>query len=448
MSKDFSELPLVDVSNLDGAFWSGELSSVIARLAVKHGPIYKWNSSSGLDIGETRVTMVGPDANRFVMHTHRHHFSHELGWTPLLGEVFGKGLLNMDDPEHAVHRRMWNPAFASSYMGAYLPVMQQVVRERTQRWTEVEEVDLYNEARQITFDIAAAALAGFSTGAQVDRLRELFYSLIHGFDGEAEDWEEFQAKMMGMRDELIGMLFAMIEERRNAPVEDRPTDVLGAIVHARDENGETLSNEQVLAHLNILLLAGHETTTTLSAWALYLLATLPEQRNRVVSELDQVLGKGEETLSIETIRAMKVLDNFVRETGRLYPPVINVPRGVVEDFEFGGYNIPAGAQIRLSLGGCHRLPEVFANPDVFDPDRLAPPREEDKQHPYSLVTFGGGPRVCIGQHFANVETKALLVHTLRHYRIKSVEGQHPAHAGFINAFIPGGIRARVTRATG
>ncbi|MFL5732726.1 MAG: cytochrome P450 [Chloroflexia bacterium] len=445
MTKSLSDLPLVHVAHFDGAFANGQLSAVMAREAIEHGPIFRWVGTSGPEAGMTRVSMIGPEANRFVMNSHRDHFSHDLGWTPLLGEVFGKGLLNMDDPEHARHRRMWNPAFASGYMDAYLPVMQRVIEERTRQWPEREWVDLYTESREITFDIAAAALAGFETGEQVDRLRQVFYAILHGFDESEETWDEFEARYFAMRDESIAMLLRMIHERRNAPTEERPKDVLGQIVHARDENGEALSDGQVLAHLNILLVAGHETTTTLSAWALYLLSTLPEHRNRVIAELDEVLGKGEDTLSVETVRAMKTLDNFVRETGRLYPPVINVPRGVLKEYEFEGYTIPEGTQIRLSLGGCHRLPHVFESPDRFDPDRFAPPREEDKRTPYSLVTFGGGPRVCIGQHFANVETKALLAHVLRNYRLEPLEGQQPVHAGFFNAFIPSGIKVRVAR---
>src|SRR5690242_19182039 len=134
MTKTISEVPLVDVSHFDAAFANGQLSAVMARQAMEHGPIFRWVASNGPEAGWTRVSMIGPEANRFVMNTHREHFSHDLGWTPLVGEVFGKGLLNMDDPEHARHRRMWNPAFASGYMDAYLPVMQRVIEQRTRQW--------------------------------------------------------------------------------------------------------------------------------------------------------------------------------------------------------------------------------------------------------------------------------------------------------------------------
>src|SRR3954454_9895959 len=313
MTKSFDEIPEVDVAILDRAFWDGTMPAKMARMAQEVGPIFKWYpSGGGPDAGMMNISMVGPEANRFVMHTHRDHFSHEQGWTPFVGEFFGRGLLNMDDPEHAIHRKMWNPAFASAYMGAYLPVMQRVIDERTRRWLEQPSVDLYQECREITFDIAAAALAGFNTGAEVDRLREMFYELLHGFDGTPEDFGSYYTRILQLRDDLMGMLIPMIHARREAPPEERPRDVLSMIVHARDDNGYALSDEQVLAHLNILLVAGHETTTTLSAWGLFLMSTLPEHRARLLEEVNGVpLGENDEA-TIDSIRAMKTLDNFVR----------------------------------------------------------------------------------------------------------------------------------------
>ena len=231
-------MPVVDVSNLD--VMRLDVSVEMAKLALKHGPIFAWK---GPETGQLRVTMVGPEANWFVMHTHRHHFSHDLGWTPILGEAFGRGLLNMDDPEHARHRKMWNPAFASSYMGAYLPVIQRVIEERTADWPKQDEVDLYTESREITFDIAAGALAGFVSGPEIDRLRHDFYMLLHGYD-DVESFEEYMQKAQKTQDEVIMMLLGLIAERRNASAEDVPSDVLGMIVRARDEDGKPLSDDR------------------------------------------------------------------------------------------------------------------------------------------------------------------------------------------------------------
>ncbi|HWQ12972.1 MAG TPA: cytochrome P450 [Roseiflexaceae bacterium] len=439
MTRGIADLPAVPLSGAD--ITSGRLPAKLAQAAMEHGPIFKWVIADGWDRGEY-VFMVGPEANRFVLHSGREHFSHDKGWTPIIGDMFGKGLLNMDDPEHARHRRLWNPAFTSAAMEAYLPILGRIIAERTAAWPQREWVDVYAEAREITFDAAAAALAGMPTGPQVDRLRELFYTMLHGFDERAETWQEYEQRWVIAQSELVRALLAVIAERRAAPAAGQPRDVVGLIVRARDEDGRALSDEQILAHLNILLVAGHETTTTLSAWTLYMLATQPEHRARIRAELAALLGQERGALPVEAVRQMKTLDNFIKEVGRIYSPVINVPRGVVRDFTFAGYTIPEGTPVRLALAASHLLPHVFADPERFDPDRFAPPREEDRRTPYSLVTFGGGPRICIGISFAQIETKALAAHVLRSFELEPLPGQRLVHEGHWTAAVPGGIRLR------
>lgn len=440
MSRGFPEIPTVECP--DNVAWTGAFPSFLARTAVERGPIFRLALD---DAASSPVFMVGPEANRFVLHTHREYFSHDRGWTPIVGEWLGHGLLNMDPPEHTRHRRMMNPAFTSAYLATYLPIMQRVIAERTSDWIERGEVDLFHEAREIAFDVAAAALVGFHTGAETNRLRELFYALLHGFDATQETWEQYVWRRDRILDELHRLVLPLIATRRAILPDEQPHDVLGTIIHARDEDGSALDDEQVLAHVKILLVAGHETTTTLGAWVLYLLATHPDYLARVEAELRPVIEDPNAPIPFEALRSTRVLDNFVKETGRLYSPVFNVPRGVLADVEFGGYTLAGGEQVRLALAACHRLPDVFADPEVFDPGRFDVPREEDRRTPYALVTFGGGPRVCIGMQFAQIEVKAIVTHVLRRFRFEPVPDQDLRHVGYWTAFLPNGIRVRVAR---
>ena len=176
-------------------------------------------------------------------------------------------------------------------MERYVPLIQRVIAERTARWVEQGEIDLYREAREITFHVAAAALAGLGHDPRVERLQQLFYTLIaEGANPDPQSYDERLPKALQARDELTRILLELIAERRKMPADAAPGDVLGLIVHARDEEGRRLDDEQILGHLNILLVAGHETTTVLSAFVLYSLATMPEQRQRVEAELDALLG--------------------------------------------------------------------------------------------------------------------------------------------------------------
>ena len=438
MTKSFADIPLI-TAEYTPEYGSPSLATQV-EWAREYGPIYRREGEFG-----SFVFMVGPEANRFVFHTGRQHFSHDQGWTPIIGETLGHGLLNMDDPEHAVHRRMWNPAFTAAAIEAYLPIILRIITERTKHWPTLDSVDVYKEAREITFDAAAAALAGFERGPDVDRMRHNFNILI-GFDPEDQTFEQWQQKARVAQLDLGTMLMSLIAARRAAPESEQAHDVLGTIVRAKDDQGQPLSDVQIMAHLNILLVAGHETTTTLGTWLLALLASEPEHRKRILTELDAVMGNANEP-TVEQLRGMPLLDNFIKETGRLHSPVFNVPRGVVSDFEFGGYRVPAGSMLRLGLAAGHRLPNVFADPDAFDPDRFAAPREEDKKQPYSLVTFGGGARICIGINFANIETKALAVHALRHFEMELLDSKIE-FCGYWTAFLPNGLHMRFRRRGG
>jgi cytochrome P450 len=387
----------------------------LASAYERYGPIFRSNSVFGGEV----IYMVGPQANRFVLSSSRLKFSHHEGWGRLLGviDMFGDGLLTMDGAEHDQHRRMMNPAFTISYMDRYLPLMQRIIRERSAGWAQQGEIDIYEEARKITFDVAAEALVGLRTGADVDRFRDLFVQILN-LELILSSGEDYGQRLRQLKSDLYSLLLPRIQERRTRPTDD----VLGMLVQARDDQGHALSDEQLIAHTNILLVAGHETSTSLSAWLLYLLAQHPAYLQRVLDEQAALLAPDAEP-TLDDIKHMKVLDHALSEAERMYPPVANGPRGVLEDFEFNGYLVQAGSFVFYSIAASHLIPSIFADPARFDPDRFAPPREEHRRTPYALVGFGGGPRICIGINFAQVEIKALASHILRRYRLEPVPGQ-------------------------
>ena len=209
MPASIADMPQVQFTEHDTT--TGALPELLARAAQQHGPILR--RATGRDF----VFMIGPEANRFVLHTHRQHFSHDEGWTPIIGEDLGKGLLNMDDPLHAVHRKLWNPAFTQAYMAAYVPIMQRVIAERTATWPERDEIDVFEEAREITFDIAAGALAGFQ-GAKVDRLRELFYTLLHGWAFRYKMLDDGRRQILNfaLPADMVGLQGALMREMEHS----------------------------------------------------------------------------------------------------------------------------------------------------------------------------------------------------------------------------------------
>lgn len=431
MVRTYYEIPLVQLP----PDYSQDTQAILSDLYEKHGSIFRTES-----FGQPTVFLAGPEANRFVMTTHRLNFSHYQGWGRYFDVeyMFGNGLLTMDGDEHAKHRRMMNPAFAVSYMDRYLPIMNRIIRENVEQWRDAGEIDVYDAARLLTFSVAAEALAGMKPGKELRRYQELYAAMLSG--GGAVDQNSWLTHISTIRAELTRLLRQNIKDRRTNPTDD----LLGMMVQARDDDGNALSDDQIIAHTNILLVAGHETSTSLAAWLLYLLTQHPDYAARVIAEQDALLGRDDDP-SLEQIKAMKTLHYALQEAERLYPPVPNGPRGVVEPFEFEGYQVPAGVFVFYSIIASHYNPRLFPDPHRFDPDRFAPPREEDKKSPYSLVGFGGGPRICIGINFAQVEIKALASHALRRLRLELVPGQNIQQVYGATGFPAEGIRFRVTK---
>ena len=428
--KPFEEIPVVDLPD----DYRTRTGGFLAEMYRTHGPIFRL-SEFGVDV----VYLVGPEANRFVLLSDRLKFSHHLGWGEFFGveRMFGDGLLTMDGPEHDAHRHLMNPAFAISYMDRYVPLMNRIIRERIADWGERGEVDVYTEARKITFDVAAEALTGLHSGPEVDRFRDIFSQMLTlGLFVSSE--EEWMTRSAALHAELDALIRPKIAERRAHPTDD----ILGLLVTARDASGQPLSDERIIAHANILLVAGHETSTSLSAWLLYELTQQPAVARRVLDEQMALVGPTAEP-TLDEINRMRYLDQVLLEAERFYPPVANGPRGVAEDFEFAGYHVPAGTFVLYSIAASHQLPEVFEHPEVFDPERFAPPREEHKRTPYALVGFGGGPRVCIGINFAKVEIKALVSQALRRYELEAVPDQTLVQFYQVTAMPLYGIRLRV-----
>ena len=393
----------------------------LMEAALAHGPIFRRKTPARLvnRFGPWQVYLVGPEANRFVLHTHRHLFAHAQGWRAYFGGLWNDNLLYLDGADHAAHRKVLAPAFTTAYIARYLHTMHRLVAERTIDWAERDLVEVRAEVRDLAFEVVAEALLGFAPPATVRQLHALRDTLCrnpHPFGKEA-----YRQHILTYRTALNAALNEAIATRPPHATDDL-LDLMGASLN--DPDG-VLDDEHFLGHLHVLLEAGHTTTMDTATLVVGLLATHPHHQAEVRAEVDAVWAAHDGNITLEALRAMPALGRAIDEAGRLRTPVDTAPRGTLADVEFGGYLIPQGTFVRLHLGACHRLPTVFADPTRFDPARFAPPREEDKRTPYGLVTFGGGPRICIGLQFAQIEMKALMAHLLHHFIITPIEGLTP-----------------------
>jgi cytochrome P450 len=234
-------------------------------------------------------------------------------------------------------------------------------------------------------------------------------------------------------------LYSLIAERRRQlqAGQFREAEDLLSVLVRNPKLDDRLVHDQMLT----MLIAGHDTSTALLAWTLYLITRYPQVQNRLLVELDAA-GPVDD-YSKETLDSLSYLDCVIKESLRLYPPIHVGNRIVNKDIEIDGYSIPAGTRLMHSIYLTHRDPRTWNAPDAFIPERFE--RENRRQiRSYSYAPFGAGPRMCIGAAFAQVESKTILAYLLRTFTFTSVEDIAGPHMGATLEPAPG-VQLRVHR---
>ncbi|WP_406551270.1 cytochrome P450 [Streptomyces sp. YS-3] len=202
-------------------------------------------------------------------------------------------------------------------------------------------------------------------------------------------------------------------------------DLLSLLAAAGNEEDGTLDADEVREQVLIFLLAGHETTAKSMAFTLHLLARHPGEQSRIRAEIIRVLG---DRMPTDTdLGRLPRLTQAFKEAMRLYPPGPVLARRAVEATEIAGSALPAGANVIVAPWVTHRDPDLWENPERFDPDRFSPEREAER-HRYAWFPFGGGPRTCIGQHFAMLESVLGLAVLLRSHELEAIDEVVPVAA--------------------
>ena len=219
---------------------------------------------------------------------------------------------------------------------------------------------------------------------------------------------------------LNTIVYNLINERRKQMVDMDAPDLLGMLLSARDEEtGLGMSDQQVRDEVIALLFGGHETTAMTLTWTWYLLSQYPEVERRLHAELDTVLAG--QRPSLEHLEALPYTRMVIQEVMRLYPPIFGVTRFALSSDEIGGYALPANSIVTLIPYCTHRHPAFWEDPETFDPERFTPERSAGRPR-LAYFPFGGGPRQCIGNHFAMMEAQLALATIAQRYSLRLVPG--------------------------
>ena len=379
----------------------------------KHGSIFKTRV-----LGRNVVVFMGAEANRFVLQTGMKYFAWRDGWPPTFVELLGESLFVQDGEEHRQKRRLLMPAFHRQALHHYLQTMEAIAVRYVENWAKMGQFQWLHQFKQFTFEIASTLLTGSAPGNETERLSRLFNTLTGGFVTVPLRWTWTPfGKALDARRELLDYIDAAIENRRKNPTHD----ALSLLVQTRDEDGNALTNEELRAQTLLMLFAGHETSASMLTSLTMVLPQHPHIWEKARNEqLSLNVGAN---LTMDNIKQMVYLEQLLKETERMYPPVPAGFRGVVQEFEYNGYRVPKGWTALYMINAAHRDPDVWSNPDTFDPERFSPERDEGNV-PFSLVGFGGGARVCLGYAFAQLEMKILLSYLLRDYTWELVPNQN------------------------
>ena len=348
-----------------------------------------------------------------------------------LRSLLGDGLLTSEGEEWKRQKRMIQPIFTHKRVASYVPMMSSEAARTAARWAERADagdpVDLNDEMARVTLAVVGKALFGSQVGGAVSVIRHTVPFLSERAIARALNplalpgtWPtpanrraaRFQTALYDVVDDLIS-------SRRARPADDE--DLLGLLLRATDpESGERLDDREVRDQVLIFLLAGHETTATSLTFALHLLGRHPDVQANVHTEIDRVL-EGRTQPALEDVLALRYTTMVIKEAMRLYPAAYAISRYCVNDDTIGGYHIPAGSPVFCSPWATHRHPDLWEEPEEFNPERFTPDREKARPR-YAYFPFGGGPRACIGQYFSMLEAVVVVAMLLQQYRIATPPG--------------------------
>ncbi|XP_058823811.1 cytochrome P450 4C1-like [Topomyia yanbarensis] len=183
-------------------------------------------------------------------------------------------------------------------------------------------------------------------------------------------------------------------------------------------DGMPLDDLEIREEVDTFMVEGHDTIASGTSFALYELARNQQVQDRIYDEIVAILGENnrEADLTYQVLQEFKYLESAIKEALRLYPSVPFIGRHLVEDTELDGITLPAGMEVLVAIYMIHRNPEVFPDPDRYDPERFSEDAES-KRGPYDYIPFSVGARNCIGQRFAMVEMKVVLIKLISNYRV-------------------------------
>lgn len=394
------------------------------------------------------VVATSPQGARDVMGRPDAFFDKKLPLHEEMRRVMGSNLFSLAHDAWLPRRRALQPVFTKKYVAVFAGHMAEAAEHVPRDWRDGSEVDLDAECRKLTLRVLGRTVLGLDLDERADALAAPLLTVVEYVADrglrplKAPRWLPTPARHRArVASNILHRLAGeIVRACRADPTRDAP--LIHALLSATDPaTGQPLSDAQICDELLIFLLAGHDTTATLLAYALWSLGHHRELQDRVAAE---AAALGDRALTPDDIPQLGHTVRVLHEALRLCPPAAAVARTAMQDVEVDGHRVEAGTMVMVGIQALHRDPDLWESPLVFDPDRFVPEHSKGRDR-WQYLPFGGGPRSCIGDHFAMLEATLGLATIIRQAEVQSLDDDFPVAVPFTTiaaAPIPARVHSR------
>lgn len=402
----------------------------------------KYGNAFSIQLGpfDSYVSLHHPDYAKMLVSSSEP--KEELTYT-FIEDLIGKGLLTLMGEKWAQHRRMVTPGFHYDILKSYIKLTSECAHIMLDKWASHSNTDqafeMSQHTRLMALDNILRCAFSYKTNCQIEgeenaytkaiyELTDIINLRIRTFPYHNKlifDLSPHGFKLRKNRSVIISHTDEVIRKRTEALKEEkemervrgkRQLDFLDILLLSRNDSQPCLSDADIRSEVESFMFAGHDTAATALVYTMYCLACNPEHQKKCRDEVMQVLD-GKDSFDWEDLSKIPYTTMCIKESIRLYPPVPEIARTLTKPMTFcDGRTLPAGSYVGANVYGIHRNPDVWENPDVFDPLRFLP-ENVSKRSVYAFLPFSAGPRNCLGQTFAMNELKVVTALTLKRYEL-------------------------------
>jgi len=370
--------------------------------------------------------------------------------------ALGTGILTVNGKRHSTLKKNLNPMFTAfsvkEYMSVFNDKSQQLIKYIEKKIQANDgrscEMKMLRKLSDLTLDVIGVCSFGYDFNGiigydteekratntiislQFNLVRKTFEYLFPLLkiipSKEADELKKAEDITFGLINKVIAARKLEMETHPQEAIEKK--DLLQKLISMYEEGGLSMSNKDLFHHIFTFMIAGHETTSLSMMWAVFLLAKYPNYQPRLRKEIMDAMDGGTE-ITFDALDKLQFLDNFIMETLRLYPVVLNVGREAKKADKIGPCTIPPGTNVFVQIACMNRSPEHWKDPDVFNPDRFDIQGDHDPLFPYYFMPFSRGHRMCIGYRFAQMQMKVVLAQLLNNFEFKLAKSQSPDIGG-------------------